>query len=121
MEKRYFTISDQILYCHGDTEKGLLRAMLLEKAQVVNVMWEYPDMIELSYQYYSIKLRAKSKEELKRWMKQKSMVILCFSLVSLTCFKYLFGKFLGLLFCFEKKIFMHALVEKIMPLNNVLQ
>jgi len=68
-KKRYFTVSDQILYCHGDTEKGLLRAMPLEKAQVVIVMGKYPHMFEVSNQYYLFKLRASSKEELERWMK----------------------------------------------------
>jgi phosphatidylinositol 4-kinase len=73
-KKRYFTVSDQILYCHNetqigdDTEKGLLRAMPLEKAQVRIVFGKYPHMFEVSNQYYLFKLRAGSKEELERWM-----------------------------------------------------
>jgi phosphatidylinositol 4-kinase len=74
-KKRYFTVSDQMLYCHNetqtgdDTEKGLLRAMPLEKAEVRIVFGKYPHMFEVSNQYYLFKLRAGSKEELERWMK----------------------------------------------------
>lgn len=74
-KKRFFMVSDQMLYCydkepaHKESISELKRAMPLEGASVKIVLGKYPHMFEVHNQYYLYKLRADSKEELDRWMK----------------------------------------------------